>query len=245
MILDHAKMITPNIRHLAIRCKDGNALPFTPGQFITIHFIVDGTPFRRSYSIASKPEQADCLEFAASYVKDGPGTDLLFNLQPGDKLQITGPHGRLILRDEQPKRLIFVSTGTGVTPYRAMLNEFSKRLKDQDLKITLLQGVREPDELLYGQDFIEFAEATDNFEFLAFYSRKQPTEPKHFEFEGYVQHYFPELDLNPDNDIIYLCGNPGMIDESFELLKCKGFATQQVRREKYISAKTPKLQIRS
>jgi NAD(P)H-flavin reductase len=45
------------------------------------------------------------------------------------------------------------------------------------------------------------------------------------------------LSLNPDEDIVYLCGNPGMIDESFAYLKDKGFALQRIIREKYISSK--------
>jgi NAD(P)H-flavin reductase len=50
-----------------------------------------------------------------------------------------------------------------------------------------------------------------------------------------VQSSFPELDLNPEEDMVYLCGNPGMVDESFSDLKDRGFAIQRIVREKYIS----------
>ena len=52
-----------------------------------------------------------------------------------------------------------------------------------------------------------------------------------------MQTAFPELNLNPEEDVVYLCGNPSMIDESFELLKSHQFTTQHIIREKYISPK--------
>ena len=58
---------------------------------------------------------------------------------------------------------------------------------------------------------------------------------KSHEYKGYVQHAFPDLTLNPQEDIVYLCGNPSMIDDAFTYLKDTGFTMQQVIREKYIS----------
>ena len=44
------------------------------------------------------------------------------------------------------------------------------------------------------------------------------------------------LDLNPETDVVYICGNPNMIDQSFEMLTNAGFDIKSVRREKYISS---------
>jgi NAD(P)H-flavin reductase len=44
------------------------------------------------------------------------------------------------------------------------------------------------------------------------------------------------LDLDPENDIAYLCGNPDMIDQAFDRLTQKGFSPKNIRREKYISS---------
>ena len=45
--------------------------------------------------------------------------------------------------------------------------------------------------------------------------------------------------LKPDvaGDIVYLCGNPDMVDQSFSLLKEIGLPVPHVRREKYISSR--------
>ncbi|TSJ80660.1 hypothetical protein [Cardinium endosymbiont of Dermatophagoides farinae] len=128
-----------------------------------------------------------------------------------------------------------VATGTGVAPYRSMLPTLSKRLQaDERLKVTLLLGVRYADDLLYVEDFIAFAKQYKNFNFRSHLSRADaPTEP--YQYAGYVQSAFEALDLNPTADLVYLCGNPYMIDSSMEKLGKMGFKRERIRREKYIS----------
>lgn len=237
LTLKSGRMITPTVKHLEFVRKDGAKFDFTPGQFITFHFTMDDTVYQRSYSIATIPTLSNSIEIAVSPFENGPGTKLLFGLEPGDDVETTGPFGRLVLRDEQPGRYILVATGTGVTPYRAMLPELLQRINTSNCKVVILLGVQSPNDSLYSEDFITFANEHPNLEFHAFYSRKMPDAPKAFEHQGYVQNYFDQLQLSPKNDIVYLCGNPLMIDQSFELLLSKGFETSQVRREKYISPK--------
>ena len=194
-------------------------------------------PHQRSYSIATIPGQSQSIEIAVSPFVGGPGTQLLFNIQPGDEIETSGPFGRLVLRDERPLRYILVATGTGVTPYRAMLPELLSRINEQGIRVEILLGVQTPEDLLYGEDFIAFANEHPNLRFHAFYSRKMPAAPTAFEHQGHVQTAFEGLALDPQKDVIYLCGNPNMIDEAFALIREKGFETYQVRREKYISPK--------
>jgi len=52
-----------------------------------------------------------------------------------------------------------------------------------------------------------------------------------------VQQHLAEFAPNPATDIAYLCGNPDMVDATFEALKEAGLPTPQVRREKYVSSK--------
>lgn len=230
-------MITPSVRHMAFK-PENMPLHYIPGQFVTFHFEINGVSYNRSYSIASIPGQTDTIEIAVSPFPGGPGTEFLFQLKPGDSVETTGPFGRLVLRDEKPKRYILVATGTGVTPYRAMLPELQQRLFNQaDLEVIILQGVQTPQDLLYGNDFLTFASKHPRLKFYAFYSREVPPTGSKHEFHGYVQHHFKSLDLSPTQDIVYLCGNPNMIDEAFNFLLDVGFNTTTIRREKYISPK--------
>lgn len=236
LILVESFMVSPKVKHFIFNCELAPAFSYLPGQFITIHFERDGKALKRSYSIANEPKQNNRIEFAAGYFENGLGTKLLFNLKPGDTIQINGPFGRLILKDESPGRYILVATSTGITPYRAMLNELSHRIEqNQNLKVVILQGVQKREEILYANDFMAFAQKYPQVTFRPHLSRVLPQELQDNEYNGYVQHAFPELNLNPEQDVVYLCGNPGMIDESFSYLKDQGFAIQQIIREKYIS----------
>jgi NAD(P)H-flavin reductase len=229
-------MISPNVKHFIFDYNDSPPFAYIAGQFITMHFEKDGKTLRRSYSIANTPKLDNRIEFAAGYVENGPGSQLLFNLKPNDKLNVNGPFGRLILKENTPKRYILVSTSTGVTPYRAMLDQLHEKMSaNPELQVILLQGVQKKEDLLYKDEFITFTKHHSNFHFRAHYSREQGAFDNIFEYNGYVQSAFPELDLNPEGDLIYLCGNPGMIDESFEYLKSKDFTIQSIIREKYIS----------
>lgn len=229
-------MLSPKVKHFIFEADLELPFDYKPGQFITIHFDKDGNQLKRSYSIANQPEQNNRIEFAAGYVGGGPGTELLFNLQPGDQININGPFGRLILKDETPKRYIFVATSTGVTPYRAMLPSLRQRLlSNPDLEVVILLGVQHSDEVLYADEFMAFANEFENVRFCACLSREKEENLLSHERCGYVQHCFDNLAVNPETDMIYLCGNPAMIDDSFAMLKEKGFGTQQIIREKYIS----------
>lgn len=237
-VLHSARMISTGVRHLSFVREDGAAFPYTPGQFITLHFEAEGRVMRRSYSIASIPGIDERIDFAASYVEGGVGTALLFDIKPGQTVQASGPYGRLVLRDEPVARYILIGTGTGITPYRSMLPELERRAREADLRVVIFQGVQSRDDLLYGDDFIRYAERNpEHFNFQAYYSRRQPSNSGVHERAGHVQVGFPELGLNPASDIIYLCGNPNMIDQAFAYFQEQGFASGVLRREKYISSK--------
>ena len=155
--LTKAFFLSPKVKQFTFTADCLPPFDYHPGQFITLHFEKDNIPLKRSYSIANPPMQNNVVEFAASFVEGGPGTELLFNLKKGDTLKVTGPYGRLILKPELPIRYVLVATSTGVTPYRAMLEELKKRLSENSmLKVLLLLGVTTPEEALYEKEFKAF-----------------------------------------------------------------------------------------
>ncbi|WP_182391474.1 ferredoxin--NADP reductase [Legionella sp. PC997] len=234
--LKESFMISPKVKHFIFNCEVTPNFNYLPGQFITIHFEHQGKLLKRSYSIANAPKQDNQIEIAAGYFENGPGTEFLYNLKPGDTIKISGPYGRLIIKEDIPSRFILVATSTGVTPYRAMLQELSVLMeKHPALEVVILQGVQRREEILYANEFYAFSQKYPKVSFRPYLSRQATDELNENEYSGYVQHAFPSLNLNPQRDVIYLCGNPSMIDEAFNSLKEQGFAMQQIIREKYIS----------
>lgn len=229
-------MITPSVLELAFRRADGEELAYVAGQFLNIHFEADGKATHRSYSIASAPRDGGTLDIAVAPVEGGRATRYLFGLKPGDEVNASGPFGRFVLRDDPPCRYVLVGTGTGITPYRAMLPGLADRLEGGEYTVELLMGVQYRKDKLYHADFEEFDETHEEFSYRACLSQEAQCEGA--EVSGYVQHQFDGLNLNPENDVIYLCGNPDMIDNAVELLKEKGFELKQLRREKYLPARS-------
>jgi len=238
LVMQSARMITPRVRELTFARQDGEPIDYVPGQFLTLHMPHEGDVLRRSYSIASIPDDGvpESISIAVTQVDGGRATARLFSMEAGDIVDAVGPFGRFVLRDDAPCRYLLVGTGTGVTPYRAMLPELERRIDLEDFSVELFLGVRNPEELLYGDDFRQCDQKHAGFNFHASYSRVMPEPAGPRDHKGYVQDQIEVVKPDPERDIVYLCGNPEMIDILALRLKEIGFPVQNIRREKYISS---------
>ncbi len=237
-----SRMLAPSVRHLAFARADGAATAFVPGQFIQFHFdYADGTPTKRSYSIATRrddPASAGLIEIAVSYVAGGAATERLATLREGETIEASGPYGRFCLHEsDRNARYLLVATGTGVTPYRAMLPELARQIAERPCEVALVYGARSEVELLYAEEFEAFAVRTPGFGFHPCFSRTPRLPARPGDRTGRVQVALAELAPDPLRDVAYLCGNPDMVDESFALLQQAGLPVRQVRREKYLSSR--------
>ena len=236
-------MLAPSVRHLAFERTDGAPFAFIPGQFVQVHFhYADGKPTKRSYSVATigagdtSPVQR--VEMAVSYVDGGAATALLGGLAEGGTIEASGPYGRFCLMDaDTNQRYIFVATGTGVTPYRAMLPQLKALFAKRDIEVVLIYGARNESELLYGDEFEAFARENPQFRFYACFSRTPRAVTRPHDRNGRVQVALEEIQPDPARDIAYLCGNPDMVDQAFNLLKDAGLPIPHIRREKYVSSR--------
>jgi NAD(P)H-flavin reductase len=237
------RMLAPSVGHYVFARDDGQSLDFIPGQFIQVHFsYADGTATKRSYSLATIHDHAigagETVEIAVSYVAGGAATALFEGLEAGGHIDASGPYGRFCLMPgDANRRYLFIGTGTGVTPYRAMLPLVEKLIAERGIEVVLLFGARTPEELLYGDDFRAFADKHPQFRFVPCFSRELPENPHPDVRHGYVQQFLAEFAPDPATDIAYLCGNPNMVDSCFEALKDAGLSVPQIRREKYVSSK--------
>jgi ferredoxin-NADP reductase len=241
------RMLAPSVAHLGFMRGDGQPLDFVPGQFIQVHFhYADGTATRRSYSLATIHDHAlgpgEAVEIAVSYVPGGAATALFEGLDEGETVDASGPYGRFVLMPgDVNRRYLLIGTGTGVTPYRAMLPLIEQSMAERGIEVVLLFGARNPQELLYGEEFRAFADAHPGFRFVPCFSRELPAaDSPHAHADvrhGYVQNFLTEFAPDAATDIAYLCGNPNMVDACFESLKAAGLEVKQIRREKYVSSK--------
>ena len=146
-------MIAPTVAHLELVRDDGQPLPFNPGQFIQVHFqYADGTPTKRSYSLATVRDRdalpEDSVEIAVSYVPGGAATALFEGLEVGERIDASGPFGRFCLMpNDANRRYLLIGTGTGVTPYRAMLPLLERQMDERaayDVDVLIAYGADTP-----------------------------------------------------------------------------------------------------
>lgn len=206
---------------------DSGFKPFLPGQYVAIglprefprpeNFPPEATEERggkltlRTYSISSTPDAA-YLEFYIITVPTGGLTPRLSVLKPGDRLYVAPKIAGTFNLHDVPKgaNLIFVSTGTGIAPFVSMLRTPATWANAG--KISVIHGVRFPEDLGFRAELEELAQHHNNFNYYPIVSRANDSWDGK---RGYVQSilFSDNFALNPEHDHLFLCGNPTMIEE--------------------------------
>lgn len=237
VILKEKRELAPNTLELVYIREDEAAISYLPGQFFSIDFRHQGEEKSRSYSAAGRVADLKNnreFRFAITAVPNGAASNYFFHANPGDRAKMSGPFGALVLPRMDPARYLLIGTGTGVAPYRAMLPELEQRMtQNPDLRVELVMGVRNPQELIYGTEFVSLARDYPRFSFHACYSRRVPETPQAHEHAGRVNTLFEQLNVDPQRDMAYLCGNPDMVDESAAWFMEREFSAKNLKREKY------------
>jgi len=118
-------------------------LMFLPGQYIDI-LLKDGT--RRSFSMANAPHDDEFVQLHIRHVPGGTFTDHVFKtMKEREILRLEGPFGTFFLREESAKPIVFVASGTGFAPIKAIIESAFKRGVARPM--TLYWGTRRPKDL--------------------------------------------------------------------------------------------------
>jgi ferredoxin-NADP reductase len=167
---------------------------FVPGQFVSL-VAPDpaGKSQTRAYSIASAPRGNE-FDLCVNRVDGGFFSNLLADMEPGDTVQMHGPHGLFTLRQPLVDGIL-VATGTGIAPMLGFVQwafpENAPPRFPAGKKMWLVYGTRHETEIYYRHYFEKVsAEHTASFQYLATLSRP------HEGWEGlrgYVQTHIPRI----------------------------------------------------
>jgi CDP-4-dehydro-6-deoxyglucose reductase len=128
---------------LQLKLPANEKLNFLAGQFIEF-LLKEGK--RRSFSIANPPHAADLIELHVRHVAGGQFTDHVFGkMKERDILRFEGPLGTFFLREESQKPIVFVASGTGFAPIKAVIEYMQN--KGIQRPATLYWGGRRPKDL--------------------------------------------------------------------------------------------------
>lgn len=208
-------------------------LRFRSGEFIMLGLPDDGKPLMRAYSIAS-PAWDESLEFFSIKVTDGPLTERLQKIQPGDTILMRPKTTGTLVNDAllPGKRLFMFSTGTGVAPFVSLIRDPETYEKFGQLILT--HTCRTKDELQYGFDSVALAkddplvgeDATMRLKHFASTTREPSEHNGRITTLMASGEFFKSLaiaNIDPDHDRIMMCGSMGMIKDVREMLEPHGF----------------------
>ena len=121
LIVRHKSEIADGVFLFELRATDNAELPpFTPGSHITV---TAPSGQKRRYSLCNDPAERDRYLIAVKQEASGRGGSLSFTrgVNEGDTVVIEPPENEFEMAKTEPKRLIFIAGGIGITPIRAMI----------------------------------------------------------------------------------------------------------------------------
>jgi len=111
--------IAEDVMVLFLKLPANEYLQFLAGQYIDI-LQKDDKP--RSFSLANAPHEDELLELHVRNIAGGTFTHHVFNeMKERDILRIKGPLGTFFLREDSNKPIIFIASGTGFAPVKAII----------------------------------------------------------------------------------------------------------------------------
>jgi CDP-4-dehydro-6-deoxyglucose reductase len=226
--IEHA---THNTRRYFIEMPATNNFDFKPGQFVTLDLPIHEQKNKRwrSYSIASAPNGTNIIELVIVWLEGGLGTTYLFNeIKEGSELTLRGPQGVFTLHDEIDKDIFMICTGTGIAPFRSMVNHIKNNSLEHK-KLHLIFGTRKKDDLLYEEEMRSLMAEMPNFTYHPVLSREQLDGYKN----GYVHTVYEQLCAGTPPADFMLCGWKVMIDEAKQRLLAMGYDKKSIHLELY------------
>jgi CDP-4-dehydro-6-deoxyglucose reductase len=206
------EQLAPDVMRVTLQLPASDALQYHPGQYLDV-LLPDGQ--RRSYSLATAPHRLleSGVPQVALHIRHQPGgrfTDHVFDgMKEKEILRIEGPYGSFYLRDDSPKPIILLTSGTGMAPVQAMLEHMQFMGMTRDT--VLYWGGRRLQDL-----------------YLDGWVRAQLTQMPHLRYVPVISDALPEDHWNgrtgfvhaavlqdfPDlcDYQVYACGTPAMVD---------------------------------
>lgn len=219
---------TPTVNLIRFKLKEGEVFEFKAGQFISIFIDKDGSRVVRPYSISSSPKENGQIEICVKKVEGGYASNYLSNIKPGTELMIFGPNGHFNLHEPIDSDVVFVATGSGISPFKPMI----ETLLDMNLNygVWLFFGVRNEEEIIYRKELEELTKKHKNFHLIIILSR--PSDSWNGE-RGHVQDAIKKYVTDTKNKHIYICGIKEMVLDVVRLSQEMGFDNDKIHTEKY------------
>ena len=186
----------------------------------------------RAYSMANHPAEGNIVMLNVRIaspppnlpdVPPGIASSFIFNLEPGDKVFVSGPYGEFFTRETE-REMMYIGGGAGMAPMRSHIFDLfhTKRIKRL---VTFWYGARSLREMFYDEDFKAIAAEFPNFKYNVALSEPLPednwTGPTGFIHQVVYDNYLSKHE-DPTEIEYYMCGPPMMISAVDKMLYDQG-----------------------
>lgn len=225
--IDSLTRLADNVVEVVLRVPPTGKLNYLPGQYLDV--IGEGG-LRRSYSIANAQREDGKLELQIREVEQGMMSQYWFgSAKHNDLLRLEGPLGTFCLRDKEAGTIVFLATGTGIAPVKAMLEQL---LGNPELaagkKIYVYWGGRHPGDIYWTPQLEGL-----NAEFIPVLSRAHADWPGR---TGYVQKALLDDGIELADAVIYACGSEDMIHSARDALTAAGLPAKHFYSDAFVSS---------
>lgn len=206
-----------------------------PGQHVDIRLTApDGYQARRSYSIASAPEEGADIELAIERLDDGEVSPFFHDVaEVGDKIELRGPlGGHFIWQDSDGGPILLVGGGSGVVPLMAMLRH--RTLRNSAVPVVLMVSARVWDEVIFRDELIGLDDQPDGFDLVLTMTRESPRRPADYSRRidaAMVTEAIERLPKPPA--LAFVCGSNSFVSAAAQALIDAGVPAGIIRTERY------------
>ena len=170
----------------------------------------------------------------------GVCSNYLCDIREGDEVAVTGPNGKrfLLPEDIEAHNYLFIATGTGIAPFRAMLMElFEGAGGPTRARVALVMGTPYTTDLLYEDLFQRLQREYANFDYHTAISRDSDRLYVGSLIDREIDK-FADLLADPST-LIYICGLEGMQFGIFKTLARHRLANGYLTLKEDLAAKPP------
>ncbi|WP_230371685.1 NAD(P)H-flavin reductase [Paludibacterium denitrificans] len=188
-------------------------MEYQAGQFLNIE-LADGDV--RSYSMANVWANDGVIELHIRLHKHGKFSELLrTEIEPGSRLKVHGPYGNCtrVNPASTSSKILMLATGTGLAPLKALLEQILEAGSKNP--VWLYWGGRGSSDLYFSKQMRDLENAFGKFHYIPVLSNPEPAWSGEV---GYIQQVAARDHPSLNDDYVYACGAPAMVNAARVIL---------------------------
>ncbi|NNA16431.1 2Fe-2S iron-sulfur cluster binding domain-containing protein [Pseudomonas lundensis] len=225
--VDSVNLVSKDVLSVILRVPPTAEFKYLPGQYIDV---IGKNGIRRSYSLANAPRVDGKLELQIRQVDQGLMSEYWFgSAAVNDLLRLEGPQGTFGIRPDIPEHLIFLATGTGIAPVKAMLEQLNQTPNlVVDTSIHVYWGGRVNEDIYWQPELSALP--------VAFNPVLSRAGEQWDGRTGYIQSAVIEDQIPLSKTVVYACGSDAMIHSARELLIKHGLSPKKFYSDAFVSS---------